>query len=349
MSSFTFLLPILILAAIFVPMILRRLRKAKAEREGKIMIGMVREVHQTGTYINEQPVLRVLMDAQSADGQQLQTTLKQVFSLVDPPRAGMQLPIVLNPQNPAEAFLASDRALQRNDRTAEVLRSVAAVPPKMRGNKPCVGDIVAITPLPDGKSSYQVDVVRINRKPDTVFCTQQFAPGEAAFSVGDRVYLVTDAEVPPRSGYIMPLSFSAGLRIPKTGNRLDSQVLADELLFSGAKATGTLQTAVEEPLPPGYRERGFSKWTLALHVVPDDGSRSYDATLSIGASTPEKAARLTEFGAKLPLRYDTNDLLMVTVDTIAMGFGDPQLAKEQLKKVVTSMSGQPGHTQVRWS
>ena len=64
------------------------------------------------------------------------------------------------------------------------------------------------------------------------------------------------------------------------------------------------------------------------------------ATLSIGASTPEKTLRLTEQGSSIPLRYDSNDPQMVTVDTIAMGFGDPRLVKQQLQQVSAPIAAQ---------
>ena len=332
MENLLFLLPIVVLALVFVPMILRSVRKSKAEREGKVMIGTIRSVNQTGTYINNQPQLRVVLDVTDASGASGQATMKQVFPLTAMPSVGQQLAVVINPKDASEAFLANGSALSRpNDRTAQVIRAAAAVPANMRQDKPQVGDIVAITPVGNGNDSYQVNVVHVGQPPSPVFCNQNFAEGHP-YAVGDRVYLVTDGENPPRTGYIMPPSFSGGQKIPNSGNRTDGVVLADALLFGGAKATGTVLSATEMPLPPAYASHGASKWQMEMQVVPSDGSPAYEGTVSIGVSTPEKAAVVSQVGSTLPLRYDPYDRLTYVIDSIALGWGDPSLARQQLKQ-----------------
>ncbi len=327
-----FVLPVAIMAFFFVPMILRTVRKGKAEREGKVMIGTVRSVNQTGTYINNQPQLRVVVDVQDASGASGQATMKQVFPLTAMPQLGQQLAVVINPTDASEAFLANQAALNRpNDRTAEVIRAAAAVPANMRQDKPQVGDVVAINPVGNGNDSYQVDVVRIGQPPSPVFCTQSFPEGRP-YAVGDRVYLVTDGENPPRTGYIMPPSFSGGQKIPNSGNRTDGVVLADALLFGGARATGTILSTTQMPIPPQFASHGATKWELEMQVIPADGSAAYQGKVSIGVSTPEKAAVISQAGSSLPLRYDPYDRLTFVIDTIALGFGDPSLARQQLKQ-----------------
>ena len=332
MGLLIFVVPIVIVAAFFVPMILRSVRKGKAERDGKVMIGTVRSVNQTGTYITNQPQLRVVVDVEDASGARGQATMKQVFPLTAMPAVGQQLAVVINPNDAGEAFLANQAALNRpNDRTAQVIRAAAAVPANMRQDKPQVGDIVAINPVGNGNDSYQVNVVHVGQPPSPVFCTQNFAEGRP-YVVGDRVYLVTDGENPPRTGYIMPPSFSGGQKLPNSGNRTDGVVLADALLFGGARATGTILSTTQMPIPPNFASHGASKWELDLQVVPADGSPAYEGKVSIGVSTPEKAAAVSQVGATLPVRYDPYDRLTYVIDSIALGWGDPSLARQQLKQ-----------------
>ena len=229
--------------------------------------------------------------------------------------------------------------MQRDDRTATVLRDVAAVPARMRNNPPQVGDIVAITPVGDGNDSYQVNVVRIGQAPTTVFCQQAFKEGHP-YSVGDRVYLVTDNQTPPRSGFIMPLSFSAGQKLPTSGNRAE-QVVADALLFAGSKAQGTLRASSKLTVPEAYSSKGVSKWSLDFYIQPEDGSPAYDGTCTLGVISPERAALVKEVGKVLPLRYDPYDPATFVVDGIALGFGDPALIRKQMKDLHLAQEGAP--------
>lgn len=325
------LLPITVLALIFVPIVLRSIRKGKAEREGKVMVGTVRSVQQTGTYINKQPQLRVLLDVQDAAGASGQATMKQVFPLTAMPAVGQQLAVVINPKDASEAFLANGTALSRpNDQTAAMIRTAASMPAGLRQDKLQVGDIVAITPVDGGNDSYQVNVVHIGQPPSPVFCTQSFPDGRP-YSVGDRVYLFTDGENPPRKGYILPPNYGGGQKLQNTGNRADGVVLADALLFGGAKAMGTVLRATEMPVPVNFASHGASKWELDMQVVPADGTPAFQGKLGTGVSTPEKAAIISQVGASLPVRYDPYDPQSFVLDSIAMGFGDPTLVRKQLK------------------
>ncbi|WP_419804144.1 hypothetical protein [Terriglobus sp.] len=337
-----FVLPIGVLALIFVPVILRAVRKQKAERQGKVMIGTVRSITQTGIYENYQPQLRVVLDVQDANGASGQATLKQVFPVGSVPSVGQQLAVVINPKDAGEAFLANQSALSRpDDRTAQLIRTAAAVPANMRQDKPQVGDITAITPVADGNESYQISVVRVGQPPSPVFCTQSFPEGRP-YAVGDRVYLVTDGEDPPRTGYIMPLSYSGGQKLPNSGNRTDGVVLADALLFGGAKGMGTILSATQLPISPQYASHGVSKWELEMQVLPADGSPAYEGKVGIGVSTPEKAAAISQVGATIPVRYDPYDRLTYVIDSIALGWGDPSLARKQLAQWAAEAASTPG-------
>ena len=182
-----FLVPLAIVPLFFGPMILRSVRRGKAEREGKMMIGTVRSVNQTGTYMNNQPQLRVVLDVQDANGASGKASMKQVFPLTAMPQVGQQLAVVINPKDASEAFLANQAALHRpHARTAQLISNAAAVPANMHPDKPWVGDIVAITPIGDGNDSYQVNVVHVGQPPSPVFCRQSFVEGHP-YGVGDRV------------------------------------------------------------------------------------------------------------------------------------------------------------------
>lgn len=320
---------ILFLVVLFA--VLRWLRKRKAEREGNIMVGTVVSVSETGAYTNQRPNLNVLLDVKDASGKTGQATLSETFPLSDMPRVGDTYVVVLNSKDPTEAFLANKQAMQRDDRTLNVLRDVAEVPASMRGNPPQVGDIVAIAPVGDGTDSYQVSVVRIGQERATVFCQQSFPDGHP-YVVGDRVYLVTDNQTPLRKGYIMPLSYGGGVKLASIGNRAD-MVVADALLFAGAKAQGTVMAYSSLEVPAAYASKAVSKWLLEFQIQPDDGSEAYRGTCTLGVISEEHAAMVTEMGRVLPLRYDAYDKPTFVVDGIALGFGDPALIREQMKKL----------------
>ena len=103
-------------------------------------------------------------------------------------------------------------------------------------------------------------------------------------------------------------------------------MLGDALLFGGAKAMGTVLSAIQVPIPPQFAAHGASKWELIMRVVPADGSPAYEGGVSLGVSTPEKALVISQIGASLPLRYDPYDRLTYAIDSIALGWGDPSLA-----------------------
>ena len=285
--------------------------------------------------MNEQPQLRLVLDVKDDTGAGSQTTLKQVFPLTMLPAVGQQLPIVLSPGHPDEAFLAEDDALRRDDPVAERQRMLADIPEHMVNNPVRVGDIVAITPLPEGEDSYQVSTVRIGHAPAPVFCRQRFTSGHP-YTVGDRVYLTTDGLEPPRHGYILPPSYNHGNKLPNIGNRIESFVLADAVLFAGARASGEVRSATEMPFAAAYREQGYSKWALTLRVTPADGSPAYDGEVTVSVGKPEKAAVISADGATLPLRYDPYDKLCFTIDTIALGWGDPSLTKQKFNALVAA-------------
>ncbi len=329
MSWTTVVIALLVLLC-FVPAILRSFRRRTAERSGRMMVGTVSSTSQTGVYINNQPQLAVALQVKDAAGHTGSAVLKQVFPLNAMPQPGDSLSVVLNPKNPQEAFLADSTAMQRDDRTAEVMRAFNQVPAALRNNPPRVGDITAITPVGDGTDSYQVNVVTLGQPPSPIFCRQSFDEGHP-YTTGDRVYVVTDSQTPPRNGYIMPPSFTHGEKLPNTGNRAEL-LLGEALLFAGAKATGTVTgAATEETVSEMYRSRDVHRWQLPMTIAPADGGTHYDGTVSIVTDTPERAAAVSSLGAKLPVRYDPYDKATFVIDAVALGWGDPKLFRERLK------------------
>lgn len=58
-----------------------------------------------------------------------------------------------------------------------------------------------------------------------------------------------------------------GQRIPAMANRLDPLVLGPQILQDGAKATGTIVSAVPQPMNnPALEAKGCSKWQLVVDV-----------------------------------------------------------------------------------
>ena len=123
---------------------------------------------------------------------------------------------------------------------------------------------------------------------------------------------------------LVPGSWTQNQTLPRGANRLDPLVLGPELLRKGAKASGTVISATQQPMGnPGFEAQGFSKWALSMDVRPEDGSPAYRADLVISLTSREKAERIARVGAEVPLRYDPSDRQTFAIDSIAMGYGDP--------------------------
>lgn len=116
-----------------------------------------------------------------------------------------------------------------------------------------------------------------------------------------------------------------------TAKQLDALVLGPQFLLEGAKATGSIVSAVQQPMNnPALEAKGCSKWQLVIDVKPEDGSSPYQATLAISFTNPEKAQRAARVGAGVPLRYDPMDRQTFAIDSIAMGYGDPYETVRQM-------------------
>lgn len=312
-------------------------RKRRSERTGRITMATIVSLHSTGAYEEYQPVMQIDLDVDQPDGTQRRCSIRKTLQPGMSMNPGDRCTVVIDPKNADRVYLADSTALKRQGDSAAALRLAQSIPSQFSG-KLAVGDVRGFTSAGNGLTSVQVDVVNIGHPPQPVFCQQRFS-GAIPFGIGDRVFLKLDSLTPPRAGYILPPEFTKGQTIPRTGNRLDSLVLADELLFAGAKATGTVNVAEKQSLPDAYTNAGASKWLLRLSIVPEDGSAPHEGTTSIAVSNPEKAATISKIGASLPLRYDPNDPPTFTIDSIALGWGDPKLALDQAKKISARIHG----------
>jgi hypothetical protein len=173
-----------------------------------------------------------------------------------------------------------------------------------------------------------LDIDKIGAAPRRVTITQIIdgAPPD----VGERVYILVDSD-DPNVIALLPASMTNGQRIPAMANRLDALVLGPQILREGAKATGTMVSAIRQPMNNQALEaKGCSKWQLVIDVKPEDGSFPYQATLVISFTNPEKAERAARVGAEVPLRYDPMDRQTFAIDSIAMGYDDPYEAVRKM-------------------
>jgi ribosomal protein L7/L12 len=147
-------------------------------------------------------------------------------------------------------------------------------------------------------------------------------PAGLVLERGDRIYVLVEPGS-DQTVSILPPSMTGGQSLPKGSNRLDAVVLGPQLLRMGHKASGIVKAAEPRPLAnEALAARGMSKWYLELEVQPEQGW-PYRAELTITLSTPEKAARIAHTGAEVQLRYDPEDPKTISIDSIAMGYGDP--------------------------
>ncbi len=182
-----------------------------------------------------------------------------------------------------------------------------------------VGEILSISSLATGNPEATLELDAIGAPKRRVVAPLSEGHG---LTRGDRIYVLLDPS-DPSVVTLAPASMTGVKVLPAGANRLDPLVLGPQLLESGAKASGIVKAAESVPMAePALAARGFSKWRLELEVTPESGW-PYRAELTISLSTPEKAARIAHAGAEVMLRYDPDDTKTVSIDSIAMGYGNP--------------------------
>lgn len=182
-----------------------------------------------------------------------------------------------------------------------------------------VGEIISISSLATGSPEATLELDAIGAPKRRVVAP---LPEGHGLTRGDRIYVLLD-QSDPSVVALAPASMTGVQTLPVGANRLDALVLGPQILEAGAKAKGVVKTADSIPMADAtLAARGFSKWRLDLEVTPESGW-PYRAELTISLSTPEKAARIAHAGAEVALRYDPDDTKTVSIDSIAMGYGNP--------------------------
>jgi hypothetical protein len=313
-------------------------------RNGELAVARLISISQTGTSVNDVPEMRLVADVERAGEPPRRITFKQLIDLGSMPRAGERVYVRLDPKDPDRATLApspsgagikvttvsADGASSAEvDLSHNRVRDVVALSPRLREQgKLGVAKVVSISATATSARQLVLDIDSIGIAPRRVTITQ-IIEGTPP-SIGERVYILIASD-DPNLVALLPAAMTNGQRIPPMSNRLDPLVLGPEILQVGAKATGTIVAATQQPMDnPVLEAKGCSKWQLAIDVQPEDGSAPYQAMLVISFTNPEKAKRAAQVGAEVPLRYDPLDRQTFAIDSIAMGYGDPYEAVRKM-------------------
>jgi len=306
-------------------------------RYGEMAVARVISISQTSTSVNDRPEMRLVVDVERAGEQPRRITFAQLIDLGSMPRAGERVYLLLDPKDPTRATLApspsgvgikvtgvpsdggSPAELDLGD---DSVRDMVALSPRLREHgKLGIAKVILISPTATTAKELILDIDNIGAPPRRVLIRQSIDGSPP--SIGERVYILVDSDN-PNIVALVPPSMTNGRGIPAMANRLDPLVLGPQILRDGATATGTVLSAVQQPMEePTLAAKGYSKWQLVVEVKPEDGSPSYQAALVISFTTPEKAERAARVGAVVPLRYDPLDRQTFAIDSIAMGYGDP--------------------------
>ena len=330
-------------AWVFGRIYINRRNRRRLIKTGNMGIARVVSVSQTGVTVNQVPQMKLVLDIEQAGAQPRRVTIKQLIDLGNIPRAGERVYVFSDPQNPDNVVLspsASGAGLQVNLATgvgapqpmnldSDLIKDVMGLTPQLREHgKPGIANIVSVTPTSTSASQVVLDVDAIGTPPKRMTITQII--DWTIPSPGERVYILQDPQNPDTAALVPP-SMMNGQSIPAGANRLDAVVLGPQILEKGATAKGTVVTCTEMSLNnPALSAKGFTKWQMGIHVVPDNGTPPYSASLTISLTSPEKAVRLARVGADLQLRYDPLDLQTISIDSIAMGYGNPYENARQL-------------------
>jgi hypothetical protein len=330
------ILVIVLMALIFVPILRRQWRAARLLKRGEVGMARVVAVAQTGAMVNRVPEMRVVLDIERAGEMPRRVTITQLVDIGAMPRAGERVYVLIDPAHPDHVVISpspSGAGIAIPDGTAtldqDLLRDLVALSPRLREHwRPGIATVISVSPTATSATRIVLDLDAIGAPRRRVTITQ-IVDGPVPL-LGERVYVLVDPDDPALVA-LMPASMTGGLKLPAGANRLDPVVLGPQLLQQGAKATGAVLSAAPEPLVNAALEKkGFSKWRLALEVRPENGSPTYQAGLVVSLTSPEKAARIASAGAQVPLRYDPAEPQTVTIDSIAMGYGDPYEAVRKL-------------------
>ena len=278
MSFLPVLLPLVIVAIIFFLVFRSRARKLRILKTGTPVLAQVIDIIQTGTEVNQVPMMRLNVQLEQAGLPSRTIEIRQLIGLGEMPRAGEQVFIMLDPENPnkavyaglASSIIAASTAVPGGNLNAAQTTDMFAIAPALRENgKIGVGTIQAIQPMGTAaRITVEVDSI-VDVKRNVTF--DQMMSG-FNYQVGDRAYLLIDKSNPD-SAALMPLSMSGGKKIDKAANRLDPLVLDPQLKRQGAIGEGTILACEQMPLGDArLADKGFQRWHLHVHVVPQDGT-----------------------------------------------------------------------------
>jgi hypothetical protein len=326
MESALQLFGIITIAAILVSGIVSFFRRRHIRKHGVAVRGIITDIHQTGERLGAKPVMSVTLDVRLPDGIAASTTCESTFDAAAMPQPGDTLEVIVDQTDPNRSLLSGDGSLERGGRAPA--NQAGFLSSSANNETLAVGDIKAVYDGLGGKMC-QVEIITFSTPRRTITCP----PGEIVdSSVGKRVYVSIPAGA--SVGQIVKPWFSNP--IPQTGNRIEALVTGMSILRDGAIATGTLLSVEPLSIDTLYQNAGVHKLTMRFRITPQDGGSPYEGSQSLAVVSPEKAAALSRIAATYPIRYDPADPQTFSVDTIALGFGDPRADLERLRELARS-------------
>lgn len=148
-------IPLLLLAVVFIlPPILRVIRRKKLS-EGETLTAEIVTIEETGSYLNEQPVVRILLRFLH-EGKRIEKTVKTVVSYVQMPRPGQQILIHYHPKKQKVTLLKEGdeiKKIQPETINGAVLKKVESYGMVGRGH-------VVLLTFEDNRESYPIPAVQ---------------------------------------------------------------------------------------------------------------------------------------------------------------------------------------------
>lgn len=312
----------------FKPAWLQRKNAKRLSETGIGEVGLVLEIHQTGTEVNLMPEMEVTLDIHPAGGTRRQVKVTQLLDLAAIPRVGDSVYLVADPMDPSLVLIAGAPKIQTrvvspapaSPQVSDAQElDIMSLTPRLRDHGiRGVGSILALEAGPGQSTRFHLEIDSVVEAKRRVV-VDQVMYGEP-FAIGDRIYLLLDPEN-QNIVAVMPRSFTGGRKLdPK--QRLDNRVLGPQLLREGARGQGTVLSMQRESAPV-LESMGHAKVTLRMRIVPDDGSEAYEASQGMIYSSEEKLVRFGAVGAVMPVRYDRNDRMCFCADLLSLGFPDP--------------------------
>lgn len=323
------LVPALVLAGVLIPLARTAAKRRAILRNGELKTAEILSIRQTGTMINNTPMMHLELQVPQGSGFQ-RRSVRHLIDLGQMPRVGERVYVMVDRSDPgriAYVGLSPDLSSEtRQDATDGPPPSPAAIAKRLlKADGYRLGIATVLDVQRDGKRRLlrlELDALAAGKRIVT-------APSPAKGvrpQLGERLYvLVNDAD--PARVELLPPILTSGRNMPRGAGRLDPLVLGPQLLREGAIATGTVISADRVSLPLSLidGQRG-TRWQLRLRVVPHDQSMPpFEAEPLVTFTDTERADRICRENATVALRYDPDDLQTVATDPISEGLADPYL------------------------